>query len=62
MKSNDFQIQVTSDKVIFKGFGEGNGVGLCLFSANAMADKGEKAPKIMTSFFPETKLEKLRVQ
>lgn len=62
LKSNDFKVEVNGDKVIFKGFGEGSGVGLCLFSANAMADKGDKAPKILTSFFPETKLEKIRVQ
>lgn len=60
LKSNDFIIETTGDKIVFKGFGEGNGVGLCLFSASAMADKGEKAPKILTSFFPETKLENIR--
>jgi len=60
LKSNDFTIEAVGDKILFKGFGEGNGVGLCLFSANAMADKGEKAPKILTSFFPETQLEKIR--
>ena len=62
LKSNDFSIQVAGDKVLFKGFGEGNGVGLCLYSASAMADKGERAPKILASFFPDTKLEKLDVQ
>jgi stage II sporulation protein D len=60
LKSNDFTIQVAGDKITFKGFGEGNGVGLCLFSANAMADKGERAPKILNGFFPKTKLEKIR--
>jgi stage II sporulation protein D len=60
LKSNDFTVQAAGDKIIFKGFGEGNGVGLCLFSASAMADKGEKAPKILASFFPETKLENIR--
>jgi stage II sporulation protein D len=57
LKSNDFTVEASGDKIIFKGFGEGNGVGLCLFSANAMADKGDKAPKILASFFPETRLE-----
>jgi stage II sporulation protein D len=57
LKSNDFAVEADGDKIIFKGFGEGSGVGLCLFSACAMADKGEKAPKILASFFPETKLE-----
>lgn len=56
LKSNDFQVELIGDKVIFKGFGEGCGVGLCLFSAGAMSDKGEKAPKILASFFPEARL------
>ncbi len=60
LKSNDFQVQTAGDKIIFKGYGEGNGVGLCLYSANAMSDKGEKAPKILASFFPESKLANIR--
>jgi stage II sporulation protein D len=59
LKSNDFTVEASGDQIIFKGFGEGNGVGLCLFSASAMADKGDKAPKILASFFPDTKLENI---
>lgn len=59
LKSNDFTVQTAGDMIIFRGFGEGNGVGLCLFSAGALADKGEKAPQILASFFPETELEKI---
>jgi SpoIID/LytB domain protein len=61
LKSNDFAVEIHGDQVQFKGFGEGTGVGLCLFSACAMADKGEKAPKILETFFPETKLERKRI-
>lgn len=60
LKSNDFSVEAHGDQITFKGFGEGNGVGLCLYSANAMADKGAKAPKILASFFPETNLENVR--
>jgi stage II sporulation protein D len=60
LKSNDFNILVQGDQIVFKGFGEGTGVGLCLFSASAMADKGEKAPKILTAFYPDTQLENIR--
>lgn len=60
LKSNDFTIQTTHDKVHFKGFGEGTGVGLCLYSAGAMADHGERAPKMLSSFFPGSKLENMR--
>lgn len=60
LKSNDFNILVQGDQIVFKGYGEGSGVGLCLFSASAMADKGEKAPKILAAFYPETQLENIR--
>jgi stage II sporulation protein D len=59
LKSNDFIVEANGDQIVFKGFGEGNGVGLCLFSASAMADKGAKAPKILASFFPDTQLENI---
>lgn len=59
LKSSDFSVEADGEKIVFKGFGEGSGVGLCLYSASAMADKGDKAPKILASFFPETSLEKV---
>ncbi len=58
LRSNDFTVKADGDSVVFTGFGEGNGVGLCLHSALLMADKGEKADKILNFFFPETKIEK----
>jgi SpoIID/LytB domain protein len=59
LKSNDFTVETTGDKMTFHGFGEGHGVGLCLYSASAMADLGHKAPKILAALFPETTLEKI---
>jgi stage II sporulation protein D len=59
LKSNDFTVKTSGDKIVFHGFGEGNGVGLCIYSASAMADLGQKAPKILASLFPETTLEKI---
>ncbi len=58
--SNDFTVTAKGDLLQFNGFGEGHGVGLCLYSANIMAEKGEKAPKILSTFFPSTKLENMR--
>lgn len=58
LKSSDFTVEIQGNNVLFKGFGEGTGVGLCLFSASAMADKGEKASKILNTFFPGTQLER----
>lgn len=60
LRSNDFNILVQGDQIVFKGFGDGSGVGLCLFSASAMADKGDKAPKILSAFYPDTQLENIR--
>jgi stage II sporulation protein D len=59
LKSNDFTVQFNGDQIVFKGHGEGAGVGLCLFSASAMADKGDKAQKILTTFYPNTQLENI---
>lgn len=60
LRSNDFKVQVKGDELVFTGYGEGPGVGLCLYSAKTLAEKGEKAPQILQTFFPETKLEKVQ--
>lgn len=60
LKSNDFTVEISGDQVVFQGYGEGSGVGLCLYSASALADKGSKAPKILATFFPETQLQNVR--
>lgn len=60
LKSNDFTVRIEQDLITFTGFGEGPGVGLCLFSANAMADKGDRATKILATFFPDTHLQNIR--
>ncbi len=54
--SSDFSVTVKDDTVIFSGFGKGHGVGLCLYSASALAQNGENAVKILSKFFPETYL------
>jgi stage II sporulation protein D len=59
LRSNDFTVETKGDELIFTGYGEGPGVGLCLYSAKAQAEKGEKAPQILEAFFPQTKLEKV---
>lgn len=60
LRSNDFKVQVKGDEIVFTGYGEGPGVGLCIYSAKALAEKGEKAPEILKAFFPETVLEKVK--
>lgn len=56
IQSSDFTAQIKDDFVLFTGFGKGHGVGLCLYSANALAQNGENAVKILSKFFPETYL------
>jgi stage II sporulation protein D len=56
LKSSDFTVSLKDDTVTFVGFGKGHGVGLCLYSASALAQNGENAVKILSKFFPETYL------
>ncbi len=56
LQSSDFTIVVKDDNVTFTGFGKGHGVGLCLYSASALAQNGSNAVKILNRFFPETYL------
>jgi len=54
LKSNDFQVSLKDRSVYFTGYGQGHGVGLCLYSASAMAQNGDNAIKILSKFFPDT--------
>lgn len=58
IQSSDFTIeQIGSEKkIVFSGFGQGDGVGLCIFSANAMAKEGKTAKQILSYFFPNSRL------
>ncbi len=60
LQSNDFTVAFRGEHLYFEGYGEGDGVGLCLYSANALAQKGEMAPQILAQFFPCTHIEKMR--
>lgn len=59
VRSNDFTVSLKGDRIIFSGYGEGIGVGLCLASADAMAAHGQEASKILARHYPEAKLEKV---
>lgn len=56
LQSSDFTLALKDDSAVFSGFGKGHGVGLCLYSASAMAQNGDNAVKILSKFFPETYL------
>lgn len=60
LRSNDFEVSLQGDKVVFKGWGKGHGVGLCLFSAHVMAEKGVSVGKILTQFYPQVEIRTMR--
>jgi stage II sporulation protein D len=60
LRSNDFATTLKGDSVQFTGYGEGPGVGLCLYGADKMAESGEKAPKLLSTFYPGVKIENVR--
>jgi stage II sporulation protein D len=57
--SSDFTVMLKDDSVFFNGFGKGHGVGLCLYSAAAMAQNGDNAVKILSKFYPDAYLQNL---
>lgn len=58
--SNDFTVSIEGNNITFDGYGEGCGVGLCLFSAKEMAKRGDTAPEILSVFYPYTHVEQIR--
>ncbi|MBJ7449722.1 MAG: SpoIID/LytB domain-containing protein [Parachlamydiales bacterium] len=56
LPSSDFTVAMTNESISFAGFGQGPGIGLCLYSAEKMAEQGANAVQILTKFFPETQL------
>ena len=54
LKSSEFEVQYKGDTIQFSGYGSGHGVGMCIYSASAMAQNGESALKILSKFYPET--------
>jgi stage II sporulation protein D len=60
LKSNDFTVEVLDHAIRFKGFGSGDGVGLCVHTARLMAKEGFDAKHILAQFFKDTSLQKVR--
>ncbi len=57
LKSSDFTAEMNQGQIVFRGYGEGHGVGLCLFSAQKMARDGSNAAEILAAFYPNAKLQ-----
>lgn len=60
LKSNDFAVSIQGNIASFEGYGKGVGVGLCLYSASQMVERGDSTPHILTTFFPHTQIEKMK--
>lgn len=56
LESNDFMVASKGDSFVFAGFGKGDGVGLCLYSADILSQKGQDALTILEKFYPESHL------
>ncbi|KPK31999.1 MAG: hypothetical protein AMS24_05130 [Chlamydiae bacterium SM23_39] len=56
IKSNDFSVIIDENKIIFEGYGIGHGVGICLYSATAIAQNGKDAATILHKFYPNTNI------
>lgn len=56
LESNDFTIAPKGDSILFSGYGSGDGVGLCLYTAEILSQKGEDALSILQKFYPQTHL------
>ena len=54
LKSSAFDVEITSEKVIFKGSGWGHGVGLCQIGAAVMASEGYTYRQILEHYYPNS--------
>ena len=52
LKSSDFKITWIDDTLLLTGYGRGPGVGVCLYSAKVMTEKGFQAHELLNTFFP----------
>lgn len=56
LKSMRFSMEVQRRSVIFRGMGQGLGVGMCLFGADGLAKKGKKFDEILGFYYPGTEI------
>lgn len=59
LKSTWFDIIDTGKSLIFKGKGNGHGVGLCQWGAKVMGDRGYTYKEILQFYYPQAKLKEI---
>ena len=60
IKSTNFTVRKRGDELVFTGFGNGHGVGLCQWGAKQRAGDGFSYREILSYYYPGVRIEKLR--
>lgn len=58
VRSGDFEVTGTGPRLVIRGRGFGHGVGMCQFSAQALAQRGWTAEAILMNFYPGARIER----
>lgn len=56
LRSNWYEVAAAGDRLIFRGYGAGHGVGLCQAGAERRAEQGHGYRQILEFYFPQTVL------
>jgi len=56
LRSSDFDIEITNDKISFTTRGFGHGVGMSQYGANGMANEGYNYRQILNHYYPNTRI------
>ncbi len=56
IKSMKFNIENLRRSIVFRGMGQGDGVGLCLYGADGLARKNVKVNQILNFYYPGTEV------
>ncbi|MEQ9097351.1 MAG: SpoIID/LytB domain-containing protein [Phycisphaerales bacterium] len=58
VRSGDFEVTAAGSRFVIRGRGFGHGVGMCQFSAQALAQRGWNAERILLNFYPGAEIER----
>ena len=61
IKSTRFEVEQNRETIVFTGTGHGHGVGACQAGAMARARAGHDPARILTHYYPGTRLDRLTV-
>lgn len=58
VRSGDFEVTAAGSQFVIRGRGFGHGVGMCQFSAQALAKRGWDAERILLNFYPGAEIQR----